>query len=185
MEGDRNKGTKASSGDAGSPEPASDNYAGTVRSYYECMFCKRGFTTAQALGGHMNIHRKDRARMQHGRMISPASGKAEEDPEVYGYHKPYPNHHRTYYPRVSESLKNYSSCFPASSSGGGDARVARDDGMGSHQRQGELSLFGQELQLGLGTHFDDSIAVYGEDKMLKDVDDEEELDLELRLGYQP
>uniref|UniRef100_A0A7N0UXP7 C2H2-type domain-containing protein n=1 Tax=Kalanchoe fedtschenkoi TaxID=63787 RepID=A0A7N0UXP7_KALFE len=29
---------------------------------YECVFCKRGFTTAQALGGHMNIHRKDRAK---------------------------------------------------------------------------------------------------------------------------
>ncbi|XP_047979557.1 zinc finger protein 5-like [Salvia hispanica] len=29
---------------------------------YECVFCKRGFNTAQALGGHMNIHRKDRLR---------------------------------------------------------------------------------------------------------------------------
>ncbi|KAJ4901759.1 C2H2 and C2HC zinc fingers superfamily protein [Raphanus sativus] len=27
---------------------------------YECTFCKRGFTNAQALGGHMNIHRRDR-----------------------------------------------------------------------------------------------------------------------------
>ncbi|KAE8686075.1 basic helix-loop-helix family protein [Hibiscus syriacus] len=26
---------------------------------YECVFCRRGFTTAQALGGHMNIHRKE------------------------------------------------------------------------------------------------------------------------------
>nr|XP_043620226.1 zinc finger protein 8-like [Erigeron canadensis] len=29
---------------------------------YECIYCKHGFTTAQALGGHMNIHRKDRAK---------------------------------------------------------------------------------------------------------------------------
>ncbi|XP_076890647.1 uncharacterized protein LOC143541803 [Bidens hawaiensis] len=29
---------------------------------YECNFCKRGFTNAQALGGHMNIHRKDKAK---------------------------------------------------------------------------------------------------------------------------
>ncbi|KAL5197509.1 hypothetical protein ABZP36_001021 [Zizania latifolia] len=28
--------------------------------YYECNYCKRGFTNAQALGGHMNIHRKER-----------------------------------------------------------------------------------------------------------------------------
>ncbi|KAH0458384.1 hypothetical protein IEQ34_013699 [Dendrobium chrysotoxum] len=27
---------------------------------YDCNFCKRGFSNAQALGGHMNIHRKDR-----------------------------------------------------------------------------------------------------------------------------
>ncbi|GAB4841692.1 hypothetical protein Ancab_022414 [Ancistrocladus abbreviatus] len=31
-----------------------------VRSY-DCVFCRQGFTSAQALGGHMNIHRKDRA----------------------------------------------------------------------------------------------------------------------------
>ncbi|GMH20878.1 hypothetical protein Nepgr_022720 [Nepenthes gracilis] len=31
----------------------------TVR-FYDCVFCRRGFTSAQALGGHMNIHRKDR-----------------------------------------------------------------------------------------------------------------------------
>ncbi|KAG8099936.1 hypothetical protein GUJ93_ZPchr0013g36645 [Zizania palustris] len=29
--------------------------------YYECTHCKRGFTNAQALGGHMNVHRKERA----------------------------------------------------------------------------------------------------------------------------
>ncbi|KAL9239729.1 hypothetical protein vseg_014023 [Gypsophila vaccaria] len=30
------------------------------RKFYDCVFCQRGFTTAQALGGHMNIHRKDK-----------------------------------------------------------------------------------------------------------------------------
>ncbi|XP_071705264.1 uncharacterized protein [Rutidosis leptorrhynchoides] len=28
---------------------------------YTCMFCKREFRSAQALGGHMNVHRRDRA----------------------------------------------------------------------------------------------------------------------------
>lgn len=27
---------------------------------YACSFCKRGFRTAQALGGHMNVHRRER-----------------------------------------------------------------------------------------------------------------------------
>ncbi|KAG6744162.1 hypothetical protein POTOM_052872 [Populus tomentosa] len=31
---------------------------------YTCAFCKRGFTNAQALGGHMNIHRRDRAKLK-------------------------------------------------------------------------------------------------------------------------
>lgn len=31
---------------------------------YTCSFCKREFRSAQALGGHMNVHRRDRARMR-------------------------------------------------------------------------------------------------------------------------
>ncbi|KAK1354682.1 Plastid transcriptionally active 16 [Heracleum sosnowskyi] len=36
---------------------------GEVR-IYKCTFCERGFSNAQALGGHMNIHRRDRARLK-------------------------------------------------------------------------------------------------------------------------
>ncbi|XP_060201909.1 transcriptional regulator TAC1-like [Lycium barbarum] len=32
--------------------------------FYRCSFCDRGFSNAQALGGHMNIHRKDRAKLR-------------------------------------------------------------------------------------------------------------------------
>ncbi|KAJ4842464.1 hypothetical protein Tsubulata_001818 [Turnera subulata] len=38
-------------------------FAGQSRSY-ECTFCKRGFSNAQALGGHMNIHRKDKLKLK-------------------------------------------------------------------------------------------------------------------------
>ncbi|XP_038717475.1 zinc finger protein 11-like [Tripterygium wilfordii] len=31
---------------------------------YTCSFCKRKFSSAQALGGHMNVHRRDRARLR-------------------------------------------------------------------------------------------------------------------------
>ena len=31
---------------------------------YSCTFCMREFRSAQALGGHMNIHRRDRARLR-------------------------------------------------------------------------------------------------------------------------
>lgn len=30
---------------------------------YSCSFCKKMFKSAQALGGHMNVHRRDRARL--------------------------------------------------------------------------------------------------------------------------
>lgn len=42
-------------------QPEQEHSFGVGR-LYECVFCRRGFNTAQALGGHMNIHRKDRAR---------------------------------------------------------------------------------------------------------------------------
>uniref|UniRef100_A0A0E0CDP6 C2H2-type domain-containing protein n=1 Tax=Oryza meridionalis TaxID=40149 RepID=A0A0E0CDP6_9ORYZ len=31
---------------------------------YPCGFCRREFRSAQALGGHMNVHRRDRARLR-------------------------------------------------------------------------------------------------------------------------
>lgn len=31
---------------------------------YNCSFCNREFKSAQALGGHMNVHRRDRARLR-------------------------------------------------------------------------------------------------------------------------
>ncbi|KAI3682295.1 hypothetical protein L1987_82183 [Smallanthus sonchifolius] len=44
---------------------------------YTCSFCKRGFSNAQALGGHMNVHRRDRAaRLQEETLISKETTKA-------------------------------------------------------------------------------------------------------------
>ncbi|XP_040990883.1 transcriptional regulator TAC1-like [Juglans microcarpa x Juglans regia] len=40
-----------------------DQGASQARSY-DCTFCKRGFSNAQALGGHMNIHRKEKAKLK-------------------------------------------------------------------------------------------------------------------------
>lgn len=40
---------------------------------YVCSFCKREFKSAQALGGHMNVHRRDRARLRQSPPTSPSS----------------------------------------------------------------------------------------------------------------
>ncbi|XP_020084982.1 transcriptional regulator TAC1-like [Ananas comosus] len=39
---------------------------------YTCSFCRREFRSAQALGGHMNVHRRDRARLRHQCHINPS-----------------------------------------------------------------------------------------------------------------
>ncbi|KAL3531786.1 hypothetical protein ACH5RR_005307 [Cinchona calisaya] len=47
-------------------EDAAGNLGGCIwppRSY-SCSFCGREFKSAQALGGHMNVHRRDRARLK-------------------------------------------------------------------------------------------------------------------------
>lgn len=40
------------------------SWSGSQPRPYICDFCERGFSNAQALGGHMNIHRKDRAKLR-------------------------------------------------------------------------------------------------------------------------
>ncbi|CAM0949002.1 unnamed protein product [Alopecurus aequalis] len=51
---------------AGSTE---ESTARRAQEHHECSFCKRGFTNAQALGGHMNIHRKERGAGGRGSTI--------------------------------------------------------------------------------------------------------------------
>lgn len=46
---------------------------------YTCTFCRREFRSAQALGGHMNVHRRDRARLRQCASPSP-----EPDRDVVG-----------------------------------------------------------------------------------------------------
>ncbi|KAJ8899902.1 hypothetical protein K2173_019605 [Erythroxylum novogranatense] len=48
---------------------------------YSCSFCRREFRSAQALGGHMNVHRRDRARL-----------KQSPNPHSEILHHEHPNH---------------------------------------------------------------------------------------------
>ncbi|KAL8517524.1 hypothetical protein ACS0TY_015684 [Phlomoides rotata] len=57
-------------GDSWEEQAFAEDAAGTLggcvwppRSY-SCSFCRREFKSAQALGGHMNVHRRDRARLK-------------------------------------------------------------------------------------------------------------------------
>ncbi|CAA7392718.1 unnamed protein product [Spirodela intermedia] len=44
-------------------DSAGQGYPWPPRSY-SCSFCRREFRSAQALGGHVNVHRRDRARLK-------------------------------------------------------------------------------------------------------------------------
>ncbi|XP_062087204.1 probable transcriptional regulator RABBIT EARS [Humulus lupulus] len=46
---------------------------------YSCNFCMREFRSAQALGGHMNIHRRDRARLKQCLNIFPNGHDLDHD----------------------------------------------------------------------------------------------------------
>lgn len=52
---------------------------------YSCSFCGREFRSAQALGGHMNVHRRDRARLK----LSGASEDGGSDNQIMSPHQSY------------------------------------------------------------------------------------------------
>lgn len=67
---------------------------------YTCSFCKREFRSAQALGGHMNVHRKDRARL---RQSSPNDHQGQYTTFLNLNLKPNPN------PNFASSSSSFSS----------------------------------------------------------------------------
>ncbi|KAG6582365.1 Transcriptional regulator SUPERMAN, partial [Cucurbita argyrosperma subsp. sororia] len=54
---------------------------------YTCNFCKREFRSAQALGGHMNVHRRDRALLY----SPPADHTHFTNLNLNLHHNPFPN----------------------------------------------------------------------------------------------
>ncbi|ERN08021.1 zinc finger protein 10-like [Amborella trichopoda] len=63
-------GNRAANYDSWEEQAFAEDSAGPLGGFiwpprsYSCTFCKREFRSAQALGGHMNVHRRDRARLR-------------------------------------------------------------------------------------------------------------------------
>ncbi|XP_057508501.1 zinc finger protein 10-like [Actinidia eriantha] len=159
--------TNSSSEEVDQPEQDT-NDLGTGRSY-ECVFCKRGFNTAQALGGHMNIHRKDRAKNRpHPNSINP--NKPQENyssPNLYHAVSSYPV--QNYFPAQEAQVVNYRTYFPATTS-------LETMPLYVHHGNEFCGKF-LNLQFGPPPHG------FGEDE--REEKREDELDLELRLGHNP
>ncbi|OEL35887.1 hypothetical protein BAE44_0003094 [Dichanthelium oligosanthes] len=167
--------------------------AASPRPYYECVFCKRGFTTAQALGGHMNIHRRDRAKPARD---SPAGiTSVSRNVECYNKYR----HLASYPPAQSAPIpvgagSSFGMYYVSSgAAAAGAARLDAEGGSPSSVSPRELSLFAeanrdQDLHLGLGRHGhigDGSRTPEGASERQQAGEPERELDLELRLGRRP
>ncbi|XP_073271767.1 transcriptional regulator SUPERMAN-like [Primulina huaijiensis] len=157
---------------------------------YSCSFCKKEFKSAQALGGHMNVHRRDRARMR----LSPNSrDNLNSNPNP----NPNPIFSSSSSWLVSPAASNFSPYYssPASASLSKDLKVPLPHGV-EHKHE-LLNCHGRdhgENNNNIGGILDfarrKDCRVWKAKEFVKlDLnmgllkDSKEELDLELRLGY--
>ncbi|KAF9676858.1 hypothetical protein SADUNF_Sadunf08G0047100 [Salix dunnii] len=84
-------------------EDASGNLGIWPPRYYTCSFCKREFRSAQALGGHMNVHRRDRARLKQSLTLSPRNDVFQHQNHIQRSLKSSGSH----FPTVVCNIENY------------------------------------------------------------------------------
>ncbi|CAN6486328.1 unnamed protein product [Victoria cruziana] len=164
---------------------------------YTCTFCRREFRSAQALGGHMNVHRRDRARL---RQLSPASSPAaatEPAPTSLLFSQPEFAAHATSGPGGLCMMYSFPGAPPPPAYFG-PGMAACGDSLStllpvSHYPPGNLppssvqfpppSLSFPSSQIGFSNLA--SIMADGTPKSGSSAFNIEELDLELRLGHKP
>lgn len=175
----------------------SDESGGAKRSY-ECTYCKRGFTNAQALGGHMNIHRKDRAKAKqhtstsanttavssnyntHEAEIaypfapSPFSTPYQQPPSAAEAHHQRSYSNSTYFQPSTYGGTNYGSDYYYYNQFG--SRSSMNESLAMNE---ELLGANLSLRMTSSSHLDDREARRG--SLMRNNSDE--VDLELRLGH--
>ncbi|CAN0904502.1 Transcriptional regulator TAC1 [Linum grandiflorum] len=162
---------KRNSSDSSSEETVDDQNVTVVpllkpKRSYECSFCKRGFTNAQALGGHMNIHRRDRQKT--------AAATTNRQP-VAAFAVSYNNNNNVdscvwdaqyrhlYFDQANGTSTNYNMAVPPSN---------------HHSHYVDQSVKSEEVVWGANLSLRVGDAGSGQE-------DEDDMDLELRLGPHP
>ncbi|XP_047337082.1 transcriptional regulator SUPERMAN-like [Impatiens glandulifera] len=147
---------------------------------YTCSFCKREFRSAQALGGHMNVHRRDRARLR--QLSPPPVLPSSRDPFIINLNiNPNPNldHHSPPHPisPLSSSpptpqIKKWTNFDNYMFKGGNHLAKPTTTPICAANLSQDLEkdeiFMKLDLKIGL---------------VRESEDDEQDLDLELRLGY--
>ncbi|KAL6142153.1 hypothetical protein ACLB2K_060436 [Fragaria x ananassa] len=147
---------------------------------YACTFCKQGFSNAQALGGHMNIHRRDRARIirQYSEdQNQGSSSDAVKCSSTSAHHDPLRadnSEDKTLLQlerKGTNMISRKPSCPSTTRSENHEIIVARSEGKISSSED-------VQAQLQLPLFLEEPVVSHGGGKFV-------ELDLELRLGPEP
>ncbi|KAF9675395.1 hypothetical protein SADUNF_Sadunf09G0027900 [Salix dunnii] len=147
-------------------------------SSYECTFCKRGFSNAQALGGHMNIHRKDKAKLKHS--SNNESRQSSDTPKI----------NPSFSPAASGLMESMSGTDEGSIKWPFIVDAAGSDDHGDTKRDGDQVGKIQKLRFSYQKspstedHQDPSSQVHGISKK-SNLSSSSEIDLELRLWPEP
>nr|GMD69805.1 transcriptional regulator TAC1-like [Ipomoea batatas] len=175
---DLNNHSDTSSGDEADRRRGTEKPAAAVGRSYECTFCKRGFTNAQALGGHMNIHRKDKlkAKQKSNNNIPLQQGSSPSS-----YLVQIPTDQQRFYPSPRPQVQHVGYLFYPSYHQqvvGPNDGVSMAESLGLH---GDLNLMGANLTLRIGPQMEED----GGERLSKkeELEENDDVDLELRLGH--
>ncbi|CAA3027625.1 transcriptional regulator TAC1-like [Olea europaea subsp. europaea] len=151
----------------------------SVSRSYDCTFCKRGFTNAQALGGHMNIHRKDRAKNKKKNLEQSSMNSAEYFPAVSSED---PQQKTIYYTGMGAEVRfqvYLPSSNPYTTNEINHLASSNPNDLSSVWRPQRFTLHDDHLDANLSLRIGPAVVEDGQGR------NENEVDLELRLGHDP
>ncbi|PHT37661.1 hypothetical protein CQW23_21234 [Capsicum baccatum] len=107
---------------------------------YTCSFCRREFRSAQALGGHMNVHRRDRARMKQS---PPSNNPSGHDHQVF-VPPPLTHHHHNSHLQYPSQIHTFMYKPNPDSDSGAQIRVSSQRTLATHHHSSFSSIVQEE-----------------------------------------